>query len=108
MGSRSSAGAILDRRAMFDVTLLTGLGGEERFIDSILARYHPRFPEARAFALERRVLLVETTCGIPIDIALAGLSYEARDMVHFLAGARATQVSRGARSPEGVRHTCRK
>jgi hypothetical protein len=61
-----------------DVTLLTGLGGEDRFVDPILARYRPRFPEARAFALERRVVLVETAHGIPLDIALGGLPYEAR------------------------------
>ena len=61
-----------------DVTLLTGLGGEERFIDPILARCRPRFPEARGFALEHRVLLVEAAHGIPLDIALGGLPYEAR------------------------------
>ena len=61
-----------------DLTLLTGLGGEQRFVDPILVRYRPRFPEARAFALERRVLLVETPNRIPIDIALGGLPYEAR------------------------------
>ena len=51
-----------------DLTLLTGLGGEERFIDPILSRYPVRFPEARTFAIERRVLLVETPEGVPIDI----------------------------------------
>jgi hypothetical protein len=61
-----------------DITLLTGLGGEERFVDRLLTRYRARFPDARAFALERRVLLVETGRGIPIDIALGGLPYEAR------------------------------
>jgi len=61
-----------------DLTLLTGLGGEERFIDPILSRYPVRFPEARTFAIERRVLLVETPEGVPIDIALGGLPFEAR------------------------------
>ena len=61
-----------------DLTLLTGLGGEERFIDPILARYAARFPEARQMAIERRVLLVETPEGVPVDIALGGLPYEAR------------------------------
>ena len=56
----------------------SGLGGEERFIDPILARCRPRFPEARGFALEHRVLLVEAAHGIPLDIALGGLPYEAR------------------------------
>jgi hypothetical protein len=61
-----------------DLTLLTGLGGEAAFVDAILSRYAPRFPEARRFALERRVLLVETADRIPLDISLAGLPYEAR------------------------------
>ena len=64
-----------------DLTLLTGLGGEERFIDPILSRYAGRFPEARRFAIERRVLLVETPEGVPVDIALGGLPFEARVIV---------------------------
>lgn len=61
-----------------DLTLLTGLGGEERFIDPILAHYVGRLPEARQLAIERRVLLVETRESVPVDIALGGLPYEAR------------------------------
>jgi len=60
-----------------DLTLLTGLGGEEAFVDPILEHYRARIPEARRFALERRVLLVETGDGVPLDISLAGLPYEA-------------------------------
>jgi hypothetical protein len=61
-----------------DVTLLTGLGGEEQFVDPLLARYVPRLPDARRFALERRVLLVETRDRIPIDVSLGGLPFEER------------------------------
>lgn len=61
-----------------DLTLLTGLGGEERFVDPLLARFHARIPEARRFALERRVLLVETENHIPLDISLGGLPFEER------------------------------
>lgn len=61
-----------------DVTLLTGMGGEEQFIDPILAHYPARLPDARRFALDHRVLLVETASGIPLDISLGGLPYEAR------------------------------
>jgi len=60
-----------------DLTLLTGLGGEEAFVDPILEHYRPRIPDARRFALERRVLLVETLDNVPLDISLAGLPYEA-------------------------------
>jgi hypothetical protein len=61
-----------------DLTLFTGLGHEEQFIDPILAHYAARRLDARQFALERRVLLVETASGIPLDISLGGLPYEAR------------------------------
>jgi hypothetical protein len=61
-----------------DVTLLTGLGGEDRFVDALLGRYPGRLPDSRAFALERRVLLVETTDGVPLDIALGALPFEER------------------------------
>lgn len=61
-----------------DLTLLTGLGGESRFVDAILARYPGRIPDARRFALDHRVVLIDTAAGIPVDIALAGLAFEAR------------------------------
>lgn len=61
-----------------DFTLLTGLGGEERFVDPLLARYRARIPDARRFALDRRVLLIQTEDHIPLDISLGGLPFEAR------------------------------
>ena len=61
-----------------DLTLLTGIGGEASFVDAILRHYVARFPDARQFALERRVVLVETADRIPLDISLGGLPYEER------------------------------
>ena len=61
-----------------DLTILTGLGGEERFIDPLLEAYRGRIPDARTFALEHRVVLAETPEGTPLDISLAGLPYEER------------------------------
>src|SRR5262245_5651568 len=60
------------------ITLMTGLGSEENFVDPLLARFRPRVADARRFALARRVVLVETAAGIPIDISLGGLPFEAR------------------------------
>jgi hypothetical protein len=60
------------------LTLLTGLGGQERFVDPLLASYSARIPEARQFALERRVLLMQTASRVPLDVSLGGLPYEAR------------------------------
>lgn len=61
-----------------DLAILTGLGGEERFIDALLEAYRGRIPRAREFALEHRVVLAETSDGTPLDISLAGLPYEER------------------------------
>lgn len=59
-----------------DVTLLTGFGDEERYVDALLTRYLPRRPDAREFSLKSRVLLLKSHEGFPADIALAALPYE--------------------------------
>ena len=59
-----------------DLTLLTGFGGEEKFIADLLRHFRPRMRMAAAFALEHRVLLVRTRGGVDVDIALGGLPYE--------------------------------
>ncbi len=59
-----------------DLTLLTGFGGEEGFVDELLRHFAPRIPDAKQFALINRVLLLESADGIGIDVALGGLPYE--------------------------------
>ncbi len=59
-----------------DLTLLTGFGGEEAFIDELLSHYPPRRPDAREFALTNRVLVLKSASGIGIDIALGALPFE--------------------------------
>lgn len=61
-----------------DITLLTGFGGEETYIDEWLRHYRPRFPDAREFALANRVLLLWSQSGLGIDVALGALSFEER------------------------------
>ncbi len=61
-----------------DITLLTGFGGEEQFVDRLLGRYRPRIGNARDFALANRVLLVSDESGVPIDIALGAMPFEER------------------------------
>jgi hypothetical protein len=61
-----------------DLALLTGLGGETRFVDRLLAHYRSRVANARQFALANRVLLLETVAGVPIDVSLAALPFEER------------------------------
>ena len=60
-----------------DATLLSGFGREDEFITPILAsNYRGRIPDAAEFARRNRVLLLESSGGIPIDIALGGLPFE--------------------------------
>jgi hypothetical protein len=63
-----------------DLTLLTGLGSEERFIDELLQRFIPRLVDARQFALTRRVFLARTSSGVDVDIALGAFPFEERSI----------------------------
>lgn len=69
-----------------DLTVFTGFGGEAPVVDGLLAHYAGRRPDARAFALRHRVLLLSTPAGIAVDVALGALPFE-RDMI-----ARAVEV----------------
>jgi len=61
-----------------DVSLLSGFGREDEFIAPILSSaYRGRIPEAGEFARRNRVSLLDSPDGVPIDIALAGLPFEA-------------------------------
>lgn len=59
-----------------DLTLITGFGEEENFIDPLLAEYSGRREDARDFALKYRVLLLRDDNGTPLDIALGALPFE--------------------------------
>jgi len=51
-----------------DLTLLTGFGKEEHFVDTLLKYLKPRRADAREFALRHRVLLGKTTQDIEVDV----------------------------------------
>jgi hypothetical protein len=59
-----------------DLTLLTGFGHEEEFIDRLLEAFPARLSDAKAFALQRRVLLLASPDGMGIDVSLAGFPFE--------------------------------
>jgi hypothetical protein len=59
-----------------DATIIAGFGTERPVIDALLEAYHPRLPDAVAFAIENRVLLLESGEGVPLDIALGALPFE--------------------------------
>lgn len=63
-----------------DLTLLTGFGNEEQFVDLLLKEFVPRRADSRAFALSRRVLLIQTSKGVGVDMALGAFPFEERSI----------------------------
>jgi hypothetical protein len=61
-----------------DLTVITGFGNEEPYVDALLAALQPRIADARAFALRHRTLLAITANGINADIALGAMPFEER------------------------------
>jgi Nucleotidyltransferase of unknown function (DUF6036) len=59
-----------------DLSVLTGFGGEEQVIDTLLAHYAARIPDAKEFAILRRVLLLSSPNGTGIDVSLGALPFE--------------------------------
>jgi hypothetical protein len=68
-----------------DCSVLAPYGDEQRIVDTLLAHFRPRRPDARAFALDRRVLLQETEEGVKIDVALAAFPFEIEAIEHATA-----------------------
>lgn len=63
-----------------DLTLVTGFGGEESFVDALLESLQPRRADARDFALRHRVLLTRTASGVDVDCALGAFPFEERSV----------------------------
>jgi hypothetical protein len=59
-----------------DFTVLAPYGDEGRVLDVLLKHFAPRRPDARAFALASRVVLLVTTTGVSVDIALGAFGFE--------------------------------
>ena len=60
-----------------DLSLFAGFGNEQQFSDVLLKHFSARISNAAAFAREHRVLLLRSTKGVGLDVALAALPYEA-------------------------------
>ena len=61
-----------------DLSVLVELGDEARVTEALLARLPARIDDAADFAARTRVILARSQQGVGIDIALAGLPFEAR------------------------------
>lgn len=61
-----------------DLTLITGWGEEEKFIEALMRKFRARRPDAAEFARARRILLLQATNDVPLDLALAAIPFEGR------------------------------
>jgi len=59
-----------------DFSALASYGEERPVVDALLTRFEARRPNAEAFALANRVLLLKTRDGVEIDVALAAFPFE--------------------------------
>ena len=64
-----------------DISILTGFGNEEKFIEVLMNRYKERMSGARDFALQNRVLLLQSEDNIALDIIFAALPFEEQVIV---------------------------
>jgi len=59
-----------------DVSLFVEFGKEKELVDLVLARFEARIEDAADFAIESKVILIESSKGIAYDIALAQFDFE--------------------------------
>ena len=59
-----------------DVALAVALGEEPAVVEKLLERFNARFSDARKLASESRMVLVEASNGVPLDISLACFPFE--------------------------------
>lgn len=59
-----------------DLTILTGFGSEETYVDALLTTFRPRTDDERSAAPKRRVVLLYSAEDVGLDIALGALPFE--------------------------------
>ncbi len=59
-----------------DLTLLTGFGEEDLFIDILLEKFQARISDAKDFALRNRVVLLMSDDEIGMDVSLGAFPFE--------------------------------
>jgi hypothetical protein len=85
-----------------DISLLTGFGKEEKYVDALLGQFGGRIPDTRQFALDNRVVLCRAANGVALDIALAGLPFEEQVIRRATAFKFAPRVSLVTASAEDL------
>ena len=75
-----------------DLTILTGFGPEETYVTALVDHFKCRVEDCRDFAIQTRVVLLESQKGVPIDVALGAMPFEERAVArasHFGVTAKA-------------------
>jgi len=63
-----------------DLTVITGFGSEEPFVDALLAGLRGRIGDAKQFALDHRTLLAMASNGVHVDVSLGAMPFEERSV----------------------------
>jgi len=53
-----------------DLVAMTAVSRDAEAVDALLVKFTPRMPDARAFALAHRVLILESSEGVRLDVHL--------------------------------------
>lgn len=61
-----------------DGTIFVGFGNEREVVQKLTSIFTARIENAPAFAIENRILLLESAEGLGIDLSLGGMPYEER------------------------------
>ena len=61
-----------------DLTVITGFGSEQPYVDALLAALRGRIDDAKSFAMRYRTLLVVAKNGVHADISLGAMPFEER------------------------------
>jgi len=61
-----------------DATLVVGFGNERSTAELILQSYKSRVANPLEFAIRARILLIENSAGVKLDLSLGGLPFEER------------------------------
>lgn len=85
-----------------DLTLVTGFGNEEPFVDALLSAFAGRRSDTKAFALRYRVALLRASNGVPLDIALGAMPFEEASVRRSSLWALPGEVSLRTCSPEDL------
>ncbi len=61
-----------------DLTIMTGFGSEEPFVDALHGSFRGRLDDTKSFALRYRTLLLVATNGTHLDVSLGAMPFEER------------------------------